>query len=323
MHPPPFPLVGMATHPPSHSLSLIFPQPASSTSSWAAFLTPLAVLTYPRGRCKTGCGDEFVIFPFPFFFGLIDSGVSLAIFSRSKKKPLHPIFSIFLERGSSQRGLWICTCRGDDSRALSCSRSPHDSFCFSFYLSLCQQLMLMGLQLPAQSGLRSQQHQWQRGRVQERVPCSLQAVRTWWERRFSLEYVDNWGRVWAGFTCNARNGLWEKSGWEVWFETSVQEVSNQGLSNQDLRAPDLKGPVRISLSCPQASPQSSCTALVSSSFLLEPEPTLAYFHTPSPVAWSLTKLNFNYFFLIKSLVKTPAFNWQQLLGLMQWGRMCG
>lgn len=31
-------------------------------------LTPLAVLTYPWGRCKPGCGDEIVIFLFPFLF---------------------------------------------------------------------------------------------------------------------------------------------------------------------------------------------------------------------------------------------------------------
>lgn len=31
-------------------------------------LTPFAVLTYPWGKCKTGCSDEIVIFPFPFLF---------------------------------------------------------------------------------------------------------------------------------------------------------------------------------------------------------------------------------------------------------------
>lgn len=49
---------------------------------------------------------------------------------------------------------------------------------------------------------------------------------------------------------------------------------------------------------------------------------LAHFHTPSPVARSLTKLNFNYFFLIKKPVKTVVFNWQQLLGVLQQGRAC-
>lgn len=43
-------------------------------------------------------------------------------------------------------------------------------------------------------------------------------------------------------------------------------------------------------------PPSPCSAFGSGSFLPAPEPTLAHFHTASHVAWSLTKLNFNYFF---------------------------
>lgn len=49
---------------------------------------------------------------------------------------------------------------------------------------------------------------------------------------------------------------------------------------------------------------------------------LAHFHKPSSGAPSLTKLNFNYFFLIKKQVKTAAFNWQQLLVLLKWERAC-
>lgn len=83
-------------------------------------------------------------------------------------------------------------------------------------------------------------------------------------------------------------------------------------------APNSKPPIGSPSDAPGVPPKSH---LRSSSFLLEPEPTLAHFHTPSPVARSLTKLNFNYFFLIKKTVKTAVFNWQQLLGQFQQGRV--
>lgn len=48
------------------------------------------------------------------------------------------------------------------------------------------------------------------------MPCSSQAAGMGWGGRFSLEYVENRRRVPGGFTCNAGDGLGEKSGWEVW-----------------------------------------------------------------------------------------------------------
>lgn len=59
------------THPPTAVPSSSFPPACQKQIPMGCFpLTPLAVLTYPRGRCKTGCSDETVIFLFlfPFFF---------------------------------------------------------------------------------------------------------------------------------------------------------------------------------------------------------------------------------------------------------------
>lgn len=47
------------------------------------------------------------------------------------------------------------------------------------------------------------------------VPCSLQAMGTGWEGRFSLEYVNNRRRVHGSFTHSAGDVLGEKSLREV------------------------------------------------------------------------------------------------------------
>lgn len=65
-------------------------------------LTPLAVLTYPRGRCKTGCGNEIAIFPFPFLFFFFKFTVEFPLpFSADLKKKTQPKTHHFIEYSAS------------------------------------------------------------------------------------------------------------------------------------------------------------------------------------------------------------------------------
>lgn len=153
MHLHPSKLVGMATLHPHTAIPLFSLYSACQKQiAMGCFpLTPLAVLTYPRGKCKTGCGDEIVIFLFPFFFFFppkIVGGVSLAIFSSSKKNP-------FMEYSASSWSSSVasggCGYTGDDSRVLSCSRAPKTPLLLS--LSLSQQFVLIGLWLPTLTGI--------------------------------------------------------------------------------------------------------------------------------------------------------------------------
>lgn len=179
-------------------------------------LAPLAVLTYPQGRCKTGCGDEIAIFSF-FFYVYIDSGISLAISSRSKKKKNQP-FTEYSASSQSKAGAAGTTCEG----------MTHEP------------------QLVPSSGWRS-------------VGSGAQSPQ---------------------------------------FETPSTEL-----------------------------PPSPCSAFGSGSFLPAPAPTLAHFHTASHVAWSLTKLNFNYFFFFKTVesssVQLAAVAWPLAAGTGAWGLFGG
>lgn len=81
------------THPPTAVLSSLPPACQKQIPTGCFPLTPLAVLTYPRGRCKTGCGNEIVIFLFPFLFFLFKLTVEFPLpFSADLKK--HPSSNI-------------------------------------------------------------------------------------------------------------------------------------------------------------------------------------------------------------------------------------
>lgn len=70
VHPHPSRLMGMATLHPHTAIPLSsLPSACQKQIAMGCFpLTPLAFLTYPRGKCKTGCSNEIVIFLFPFLF---------------------------------------------------------------------------------------------------------------------------------------------------------------------------------------------------------------------------------------------------------------
>lgn len=77
------------THPPTAVPMSSLPPVCQKQIPTGCFpLTPLAVLTYPRGRCKTGCGNEIVIFLFPFlFFFKFTVEFPLPFSADLKKKP--------------------------------------------------------------------------------------------------------------------------------------------------------------------------------------------------------------------------------------------